>query len=189
MTKIVLPVFILGLCLSVNLHSQVDLTPSFNHLLQKSSLSFVTPLDAGYRSISVKKDHLVPYHFSIYSNQESMEIRYIVEPFQPNDKSFIAPQVKATSLMMSLATNDDEYVVSSFRLSPEYAQEAYHADWGCEFFFHPKEAVSYRQHCKLIALFKEGKGMAFVLMFFDDAPDTLDSRSVALQFEAEDIQE
>jgi hypothetical protein len=166
------------------LSAQIDLSFPFEKRLEAAGLTFVTPLDAAYKDIPVRGDDRINYHFSIFSKKEKMEIRYIVDPYKATDMTADLPHIKATQLVMHLAKNDEEAApITGFRLSDAFVDQNYNADWGREFFFQPKASVSFRQHCKLIAIYKEGKGTAFLLFFFDDAPDTLDSRSIALQFE------
>lgn len=164
---------------------QIELNQAFAARLEAAGMTFVTPLEAAYKAIRVRKDQVEPYHFSIFSKREKMEIRYIVEPEKANDFLAHAPHVKATRLLTQLASNEEDFPMTALSMSDQFVKENYNADWGREFFFHPKEGVSFRTTCKLIALYKEGKGMAYIMLFFDEAPDNLDARSVALQFEYE----
>ncbi len=58
----------------------------------------------------------------------------------------------------------------------------YQADWGKVFFFQPKTGFSSARHCKMLALYREGQSMAFVLFLFDEPGPVLDRRALALRF-------
>ena len=63
----------------------------------------------------------------------------------------------------------------------------FNADWGQVIFFQPKSVFSHKAHCKMLALYKEGKGMAFVFFLFDKGTLELDRRFLALRFKEENV--
>ncbi len=164
------------------LAAQRELPSDFQARLDQAGLSFIYPLDAGYKS---RRNAPSPYfesHYTLRSRKEKMEIRYHIQPFDANDPTADLPHINASRLLLHLASNDGDKLMSGINLSEEVLQEDYQADWGKLFNFQPKSGFSRYQHCQMLALFLEGKGMAYVLFLFDDAPPTLEYRKQALEF-------
>ena len=164
---------------------KIDQPTHFTDLLDRSGLEFLAPLDAGYKDVTVIKNFLQDYNFAIRSRKEKLEIRYLIEPWQENDPSFQAPHVRCVSKLMNLATNNQEVVMTGLDIDTSQLAEEFNADWGKVFFFQPKPHFSKNQHIKMLALFKEGKGMAYVFFLFDEPSRDLDNRIIALRFKEE----
>lgn len=169
------------------LAAQIEYSPSFTKLLEQAQLDFQAPLENSYRDLPVWKDAAAfqSYDFAIGSRQEDLEIRYRVLPYNQQNQIFLAPYVEAARLAMHLARNEEaeeDRIITYFDVKEEVLKQAFNADWGMTFFFHPKSAFSNRTHCKLLALYAEGKGMAFVLFLFDEPSQALDNRFEALRF-------
>ncbi|MFN3785550.1 MAG: hypothetical protein ACK4RS_01805 [Thiothrix sp.] len=166
------------------LTAQIDHTPRFSRLLEEAQLDFYEPLENSYRDVPVWKEaaHYQPYDFAIRSRRDHLEIRYQILPYRDNDLKFAAPQVEAVRLAMHLATNQDESIISGFSIDEEELKTDFNADWGKVFIFQPKKSFSNRPHCKMLALYREGKGLAFVFFLFDQPSQEVDNRFVALRF-------
>lgn len=166
-----------------SLHAQrVDLSTDFSRLLAQTDAELLLPLDTDYRDVFVQDNRWLNYDFAIRSRREKMEIRYALIPYRPGDRSFFAPHVKAMRTAMQLATNDEHAVVTALSVPEDELQDNYGADWGKLFVFQPKPDFSRYTNCQMLALFREGKGMAYVIFLFDKAPFQLDSRHLALRF-------
>lgn len=161
---------------------QVALSEEFNELLARVDADVILPVEAAYRDIRPLKNRWMDYDFSIRSRKEKMEIRYKVLPFKKENRTFYAPHVKAMQVMMQVATNDQEAVVSALSLSEKSLKEDYRADWGKLFTFQPKEEFSNKQTCQMITLFREGRGMVFLFFLFNRPPSQLNYRHLALSF-------
>lgn len=164
--------------------AQIDYTPRFARLLEQAQIDFYKPLENTYRDIPVWKDaaEYQSYDFAIRSRRNQLEIRYQILPYNEYDLKFNAPQVEAVRLAMHLATNQDESVISGLSIDEEELKNEFNADWGKVFIFQPKKSFSNRTHCKMLALYTEGKGMAFVFFLFDQPSQEVDNRFVALRF-------
>lgn len=171
------------LCLMFNLSAQ-KLEPSkrFDSLTKACNIEFLKPLDAGYKSIWVGKNSLQQYDFAIRSRKEKLEIRYLIEPHQENNPTFSVPHMKCIQKVLTIASNEQDVVMTGLDISEKSLQEDYNADWGKVFFFRPKAQFSTYKHIKMLALFKEGRGMAYVFFLFDKPTRNLDNRIIALRY-------
>ncbi len=160
--------------------AQVDLDPGFQEKLEVAGLEFIEPLEARYKDVRVVRNDFLTYDFAIRSRREGLEIRYYIQP--AGETAMDVPHVDAIRLLTHLATNDERFVMSGLDVSEADLREQFNADWGKVFFFTPKESFSPRRQCKMLALFREGYGSAFVFFLFDEAGPELDHRFYALRF-------
>ena len=160
---------------------QVDLSPSFQTKLEAAGLEFIEPLEARYKDIRVVRNAFLDYDFAMRSRREGLEIRYYIDPAGPGATA--VPHVEAVRLLMHLASNEERYIMSGVDVKDFDLKEQFNADWGKVFFFTPKETFSPRRQCKMLALFREGYGMAFVFFLFNEAGPALDHRFYALRFQ------
>lgn len=161
---------------------QVALSPSFQTKLAAAGLEFIEPLEARYKDIRVVRNDFLDYDFAMRSRREGLEIRYYIDPVDREEAA--VPHVEAVRLLMHLASNDERYIMSGVDVRALDLEEQFNADWGKVFFFTPKEAFSARRKCKMLALFREGYGMAFVFFLFNEAGPALDHRFYALRYSA-----
>jgi hypothetical protein len=167
------------LCLS---SAQIGFSPEFLQLLEAGRMAFNEPVEASYRDIPAEKNPFLECDFVIRSRKEKLEIRYIIEPYKESDRSFIAPHVRAVQRVVHLAANTDESIITGHSLADSTLLSEFNADWGKVFFFQPKEGFSRYKHCKMLVLFKDGCGMAYVLFLFNQPSAELDQRFLALRF-------
>lgn len=181
---------LLGACFLLpgrSLAQKVDLSAEFNELLAEVDAHLVLPLEANYKDIRPLKNRWMDYDFSIRSRKEGLEIRYKILPFEVEKRTFYAPHVKAMQVMMQVATNDEEAIVSALSLSEKSLKDDFRADWGKLFTFTPKAEFSNKQTCQMITLFREGKGMVFLFFLFNKPPMELTYRHLALSFAEADL--
>ena len=177
--------FILGSFLfffSISLAGQVDISPQFSKLLELSQLDFHEPLEAKYKDVSVLKNPWQSYDFAIRSRKERLEIRYLVIPNNESNPLNNIPHIKCMQMVTNVASNSQEVVVTGLSVRESDLKEQFNADWGKVFLFQPKPGFSSKEHCKLLALHKEGIGTAFVFFLFNKPDQNLDNRFYALSF-------
>lgn len=174
--------FALGSFFYSSLSAQVDLSPDFQQRLKETRIEFLEPLEAKYKDIRVARNDFLDYDFAIRSRREQIEIRYLIEPLTESNPVAQAPHVRTVRMLMHLARNDDVFVMSGIDVRETDLREQFNADWGKIFFFTPKEGFSRYQECKMLALFREGRGMAYVFFLFDEPSRALDNRFYALRF-------
>ncbi len=178
-------IFSVSFLLALPLFGQVKMDEDFELLLEEAGIAFLSPVEARYKRIPVWKNPLQSYDYAIRSRREGLEIRYIIKPYEAGNPLSALPQVEAIRLLTHLATNDQEELIVGHEIAQEVLAEAFHADWGRQYFFKPKSSFSRWQHCELLALHKAGQGTAFVLFLFDEPSRELGNRFYALQFTEE----
>ena len=177
-----LSLFTFGVLLNCG-SAQVDLSDRFMHLLNQTNLEFLEPLEAKYRDVPLFKNPYQNYDFAIRSRKEKLEIRYLVEPFEPNNPTFFTPHIRGLRMVTHLATNSEDALITGHDVDTALLQSEFNADWGKVFFFQPKDGFSSYEHCKMLALYKEDVGMVYVFFLFRQARRELDNRFVAVRFQ------
>ena len=147
---------------------QLDYPIDFKNELQMAQLNFYEPLENSFKSVPIDENELIAYDFAIKSKDKKVEIRYAILPASEQAENFV-PTVNFAAKATSLATNEEEDALMVFHLmDANDLQEQYNADWGASVFFRPKAAFSNKKHCRMLALYAEGKANVFVFYLFND---------------------
>ena len=172
---------------SNNVFTQVKTSKSFNQKLAKMDLAFLAPLENSYKKIKASESIIVDFDFEIKAKKADMKIGFVLFPEGNNALTF--PHIKVSNMALSAATNqDDEARLVMHEMSKEDL-EYYQADWGAVVFFQPKRIFSDKDHCKMLALYREGKGLAYVFYLFDEASEEVDLQENCLIFLPKEIKE
>ena len=168
---------------STSVSQKIEYPPNFLQLLNETNLEFFEPLDAGYRDYKPAENEFQNSHFAIHSNREDLDIRYFIVPWDEDNPSTTNPHLRTFTTISNVATNEDEAVISAIQPTKEMLLKDFNADWGMTYFFSPKKHFSDKQHCRMLALCKEGQGTVFVFYLFNDTGnEALDTRYLALRF-------
>lgn len=167
---------------TLNLRAQIAPDEVFQQKLNRAGLFFMEPVEGKYKTLRKPADLYQHYDYAIRSRGEKMEIRYLVEPWRENNPLSGVPNVRATQLVMHLATNQGEAMIIGQSIGQETLLDDFNADWGKVFYFEPKDAFSLNRECKLLVLHKGGLGTAYVFFLYDKITVELDKRFLALQF-------
>ncbi len=167
---------------------QVKMTTTFQSQLEEAKLDFVYPLEGKYKSATPIKNAYLNYPFAIRSKREKIEIRYFIAPSITNELVSVAPHAASMQMVLHLATNDETAMISNLPISPNRLKEDFNADWGKVAIFKPKLSFSSRTYCKMLAIYKEGIGMAYAFFLFDKNSLELDNRFLALRFQGEPME-
>ena len=165
-----------------SLSGQVELTYSFEQLLEENQIEFIYPVENRYKVLkNLKNDFFAP-DFAIKSRRDKLEIYYSYK--QPNSDQLagIAPHAASFKTAIHLASNDENSIITKLSIDPQTLEDQFNADWGKVFIFTPKSAFSNRKYCKLVALFKENIGLFYVYFLFDENSREVDNRFYALRF-------
>lgn len=169
---------------SIALGAQIDIPYAVMQRFDALGAEMIYPLESDYRYRAPQANDYLNYDFAIQSRREGLEIRYALLPADSLDALADYPHVAVGRLLMHLASNDDDAVVTTHSLPDEEVRYDYQAEWARLFHFRPKRSFSTAEHCRLLALYREGQGLAYILLLFDRAPPQLDSRTMALRFRA-----
>lgn len=170
------------LVFSKNTNAQLKISKGFHKKMVEMNMEFLSPLENSYKKVRVYKNQIIKYDYAIKAKKADMEIRFALNPMK-HPKSF--PHIDATARAASVATNDEEVRMVFHDMGKEDLKE-YEADWGMIVFFQPKEMFSNKEHCKMVAIYEEGKGMAYIFYLFDDATEEVDLQKYCLKFEGEE---
>ncbi|MFT4758067.1 MAG: hypothetical protein ACI9XO_000643 [Paraglaciecola sp.] len=183
--------YFIGLFLSLSTFvfaQNITYPAAFQDLLTEVSIEIFTPFDSKYRDFEPHNNQLEKYDFRIVSRKEKLDIRYAVKPCRKGDIMSHNPHLLTMRAVASVATNEQDYVISALEMSKEKLQNDFNADWGMTYFFTPKNDFARTPHCRMIALHKEGKGTAFVFYLFDNVKnEALNRRYFSMQFLKEKI--
>ncbi|MDX1667525.1 MAG: hypothetical protein R3350_09860 [Saprospiraceae bacterium] len=181
--------FLFLLTLASFAQHKIDFPEEFFQTLDRAQVEFIHPLDSDYRDIRPRQNDIIETDLAIYSRREKLQIRYHIQPEIDLQYTHAPPpHVRCIRLLLHLATNDQRFVMTGLDVDQEKLREQFNADWGKVFFFTPKDSFSSQENCKMLALYREGMGMAYVFFLFDDAGRELDNRFYALRFQDEDLQ-
>jgi len=176
---------ILSCCLlffifSNNAFAQIKTSKSFNQKLEKMDLEFLTPLENSYKKIKASESIVVDFDFEIKARKADMRMGFALFPERKNAITF--PHMKVSNMAISAATNEDEEARLVLHEMSKADLESYQADWGAVVFFQPKRIFSDKDHCKMLALYREGKGLVYIFYLFDDATEEVDLQKNCLSF-------
>ena len=179
--------FCLFLCswlfIAVQVVAQVEVPEAFQEKLEQSGLQLLFPGDMGYKEVRLPKNDFHRCDFGIYSKQEDLEIRYALTLYDEAAAATSVPNVLATRAALSVATNDEEAVMTALRFDKNYLEEVFQADWAAAWYFTPKLGFSSKKYCQLLVLHRNEVATAFIFFLFDDPNNSaIDYRFVAAKF-------
>lgn len=172
---------LLSLLAAQCLAAQLELPSDFQQLLDRLDIRFAAPSDSDYREAPRHDNDYLVDQFSISSRREKMEIRFHIQTEVEDDRYYRRPHLAATTLAMNLGSNDEDAVTAVHSFDDEELA-LYGADWAKMYTFRPKRGFSSRRQAQMIALYRAGRGMAYTILLFDDAPYGLESKQLALRF-------
>lgn len=176
-----LPLLLICLLSTALATCQLTLPPEFEQLLDALDIRFTAPLDSDYREGMLHDNDYLDHLFAMRSRREGLELRFYVQAERADDRYYQLPHLAATTLAMNLGSNDEDAVTAVHSFDEEEL-ELYGADWARMYTFRPKRSYSTSKQAQLIALYRAGRGLAYTILLFDDAPDDLAGRQLSLRF-------
>ncbi len=164
--------------------AQLEVPTTFADLLDNTQMVFSQPLENQYKARKVTTNELCEYQYAMKKKKGDLEIRYAIKPMSEQIEAVQSiPHIPTINLITTLASNEDDSVISYHVISQQSLKDNYKADWGLVAFFRPKEMFSDKKHCKMITLFKEGKATAHIFYLFDEVSEELEHQKFNLTFE------
>lgn len=163
------------------LPAQIPLTPEFQALLDSFDLRLNHPADDELKLKPNPENDYLADQLTLYSKAEKLEMRFHLRPEDERDVYYQRPHLRTGMLVMNLASNDEDAVTTVHAFDEEELL-TYGADWAKMYTFRPKRSYSPRATAQLIAMYKRGRGLAYTVLLFDKAPDTLEARQFSLGF-------
>lgn len=161
---------------------KINLNEEFGAALQLLNAEVMPPLDGDYRVFRPSENFTQNCQWALRSRKEKLEIRYIASPFTKQKRSQAYPSLAAHRLAMHICSNEEDAMITARDLTEHEQEVLYNADWGRVYIFPPKLDFSPYTYCKMIALYKEGKGMAYIFNLFDNPSPNIDSRLYSFRF-------
>lgn len=163
-----------------NAFTQIKVSKPFAQKSSKMDLEFLAPLENSYKKVKASESIIVDFDFEIKARKADMRIGFALFPERKNAITF--PHIKVSNMAISAATNEDLDARLVLHEMSREDLENYQADWGAVVFFQPKRIFSDKDHCKMLALYKEGKGLVYVFYLFDEGSEEVDLQKNCLSF-------
>lgn len=164
-----------------SLAAQLPLTPEFSAMLDSFDLRLNHPDDDDFKLKPNPENDYLADQLTLYSKAEKLEIRFHLRPESERDIYYQRPHMRTGMLVMNLASNDED-AVTTVHAFDEEELITYGADWAKMYTFRPKRSYSPRATAQLIAIYKQGSGLAYTILLFDKAPEALEARQFSLGF-------
>jgi hypothetical protein len=175
-------IFLFLICPLYFFAQQIEFTPEFEALQDSIGVEIFVPIESDFQSIKTIKNPYQDYQAAIRSRKKKLEIRYAFEPYIETNPFTTMPHLQVTRSVTSAATNDEDAIIAFHEIS-QIDLEKFGADWGQMVIFRPKKGFSEQPFCKMVTLFKEGKGTTSVFYLFEDANNyAVDELYYALRF-------
>jgi len=179
-------ILLIGILPSQPLSAQIELSEAVMEKMEQMELDFYQPLEHRFKSLKVVDNAFQSYDFALRQKKDKVDVRYEILP----DTGIIAggfPHIAFTNRTLHLANNIDDEVagsISILQISEQELSDKYKADWGAIAFFRPKLSFAPFQHCKLVALYREGAGYVYTFYLFNNVKTDLGDEYELLRFRA-----
>ena len=169
-------------CFNINSLGAQKLPVSFVASLNQMDLLMAIPTEQRYRSRPVRINEWFTADYILrFRKKKKVEIQYALIP-EAKLKNLI-PQVHTFRTVTHLGTNEEEYsTIAVHQVSETDLIKNFNADWAKVTYFQPKRSFSRYQHCKMLSMYKSGKGMAYVLFLFNEPNEEIEQQFYALRF-------
>ncbi|PHI18229.1 hypothetical protein CEQ90_19025 [Lewinellaceae bacterium SD302] len=164
-----------------NLAGQGPLPQAAANRFDSLGADIIRPFDADFKEVSVARTRFRPAEYAIGSKKEKLEIRYYLQTEKELGHFSGMPHVATGRFLMDVGSNDEDAQTTVHSFQGEQL-ETYNADWSKLFTFQPKYEFAAYEYAQLVALYKEGRGLIWVILLFNKPPDTLDARQLAARF-------
>lgn len=155
-----------GVSLTIT-YGQTNLLFDFHTKIQEVGLDIAMPVEGSFRERKARRQIYFSPDYILHSKKQKVEIQYLVINASPHQT--IVPQVHIITTLSNLAQNEEDHsTIAIHDIETQTLHNDFNADWGAIAFFQPKQSISKYKHAKLLSLFKAEKGMAYVLILFNE---------------------
>jgi len=156
----------------ISSHSQKPLlSKKFEEKIEAMGVDFYFPIETKVKVKENVKDDFRSYDL-ILRSKHHFELRYILKPLSDKNSAVMHPHVQLSTLISTLATNDQEEFISIQEIAPDVAQNRFGADWGVYADYVPKYSLTSYTHGRVISLFNSEKGLINCIILHNE--ETLD---------------
>ena len=155
--KIFLSVIAFLICFSLSAQKPL-LSSNFQEKLDELGLEFYFPLEQKIKVKEEISDEFLNYDL-ILKSKNHFEIRYLLDPITEAENGIIHPRVRLSSLVATMATNNQEEYILISEMGEMEARESFGAEWGVYADFIPKKSFSHLPFGRVVSLFHANKGL------------------------------
>jgi len=151
-------------------YSQQDVihTKTFTQQLDEFQLLYYEPVEGWLHPVPAKKEPHARFDIILESSSDDVEIRYKFKTVNdPNHLSY-HPQFDMYQFIAHLASNNPEQDITIRDMVADSVAQIFHADWGLVSDFVPKASFSSKQKARMLALYKEDKGLIYSIVCYDE---------------------
>jgi len=121
-------------------------------------------------------------HWAIRSRKDGLEIRYLLSPAQEEQPISNHPELAAHRLAMHICSNEENSIMTTRELTDNEREVLYNADWGKVYILSPKVDFSPYTYCKMVVLYRENSGLAYIFNLFDEPSQNIDNKLYTFRF-------
>lgn len=144
-------------------HAQKSNISSFEGKLEKMQLLHYKALEGKSKLRGAGKNFIFRYDARINLRDSDYEYFILLDSEQGPRDILNTPHVEFTRMVADMASNDESNMIWARVLDEEEAL-IYAADWAAEARFISKDALSRYPEARLLCIYREGVGMASVLL-------------------------
>ena len=166
---------LMALVFSSSLAAQsLDFSTLQSELLSQN-IEMDEPTEGRAKFFAPLKKSFLKHDLRVHLPKGEMEIWVAFSPYDSLNYATQIPEITSKGLAVTAATHEEASVTTVLKLGATFAKKTFHADWGKEYYFRPKREVSERDHCRMLSLYREGRGQLTVFFFFDEKNESLES--------------
>ncbi|HKK73618.1 MAG TPA: hypothetical protein VJ953_00990 [Saprospiraceae bacterium] len=151
-------------------------------VLQFMDAEVMPPIDGGYRGFRPPDNLTQNCHWAIRSRKDGLEIRYLLSPAQEEQPISNHPELAAHRLAMHICSNEENSIMTTRELTDNEREVLYNADWGKVYILSPKVDFSPYTYCKMVVLYRENSGLAYIFNLFDEPSQNIDNKLYTFRF-------
>ena len=163
------------------LSAQTEPPADFSVLLDSLGLTLNLPADHDFRVRPNAENDYLASQYTLVSRRAKTELRFHLVPESETDFYYRRPHLRTGLLQVNLGSNAENAVTAVHSFGEEELA-VLNADWARMYTFRPKTAYAGRRQAQLVALYREGRGLAYVVILFDKAPGSVEDLQLALNF-------
>lgn len=150
--------------------------------LQFMDAEVMPPIDGGYRGFRPPDNFTQNCHWAIRSRKDGLEIRYLLSPDQEEQPISNHPELAAHRLAMHICSNEENAIMTARELTDNEREVLFNADWGKVYILSPKADFSPYTYCKMVVLYRENSGLAYIFNLFDEPSQNIDNKLYTFRF-------
>lgn len=153
--------------------AQITYTVAFTQTLEKAGIGYAEPVEQWLHVTLPPEDEFMDYDLVLQNDRNDLEFRYRIQSGRYAE-SEIPPSVIVSSLVATIATNQEPTDIHIQIPTDSFLKAAFNADRGVIAYFTPKAEFSEKPYGAYLSLYAEGRtGIDVVILYSDETFDPL----------------